>query len=81
MEVACAREIFHRSLTQYGGRYKTCFGDSDSKAYMSVVEDNPYRNDFTIEKMEWVGHTQKRMGTRLRTLRAKLNKKQLSRCE
>lgn len=78
MELVGATEIFRRSVSQYGVRYKFYLGDGDSKAYDAVVKDKPYGEDFTIVKRECVGHVQKRMGTRLRTLKMKSNKKKLS---
>lgn len=39
---------------------------------------SPMAETFSIEKLECVGHVQKRIGTRLRTLKAKLGKTELS---
>lgn len=68
MEVAGAKAIFNRSLEQYGVRYLKYLGDGDSRAYKAVVESKPYGST-DIEKIECIGHMQKRMGTRLRALR------------
>lgn len=78
MELVGATEIFRRSVPQYGVRYKFYLGDGDFKAYNAVVKEKPYGDEFTIVKRECVGHVQKRMGTRLRTLKMKSNKKLLS---
>jgi hypothetical protein len=69
MEVAGAVAIFNRSLSQYGVRYLDYLGDGDSRAFKSVSEAKPY-GDCAIKKLECIGHIQKRMGTRLRALRA-----------
>lgn len=42
--------------------------DSDSKGFQEVIERIMVKG-VTIEKLECIGHMQKRMGTRLRTLR------------
>lgn len=42
-------------------------GDGDSKAFKSVVDSKPYDN-CDINKLECVGHIQKRVGGRLRRL-------------
>lgn len=39
-------------------------------AYKSVGDAQPYGPDIVINKLECVGHVQKRMGTRLRNLKA-----------
>lgn len=44
-------------------------GDGDCKGFDTVNQLKPYGPDFEIEKMECVGHVQKRMGKRLRTLK------------
>lgn len=48
-------------------------GDGDSKAYTAVCESRPY-GDTTIEKLECIGHVQKRMGSRLSVLKVKRKK-------
>ena len=74
MEVAGAVKIFERSMPTYIVRYTDYLGDGDTKAYLEVCERKPYRPDVGIKKIECVGHIQKRMGTRLRTLKAKTKK-------
>lgn len=77
MEVDGAKTMFHRSVSLYGVRYTEYLGDGDSNAYKSVSESLPYGNDIKITKLECIGHVQKRMGTRLRTLRDKSKKQKL----
>ena len=43
-------------------------GDGDSKAYLDIVKNDPYPGT-AVEKLECVGHIQKRVGNRLRNLR------------
>uniref|UniRef100_A0A1B6JDH1 Mutator-like transposase domain-containing protein n=1 Tax=Homalodisca liturata TaxID=320908 RepID=A0A1B6JDH1_9HEMI len=70
MEVAGAVAIFQRSQALYEARYLEYLGDGDSKAYSSVCEAKPY-GDTAITKIECIGHVQKRMGSRLKNLKAK----------
>lgn len=77
METAAAVNIFHRSQEKYGVRYTRFLGDGDSKAYKAVCESKPYGN-IQVEKLECVGHVQKRMGTQMRKLKQKLGKTPLS---
>lgn len=69
MEVAGAIELFSRSEELYNARYLFYLGDGDTKAYASVCEAQVYGPDIKIEKLECVGHVQKRMGTRLLNMR------------
>jgi hypothetical protein len=79
MEVAGALQLFHRSQELYNVRYMNYLGDGDSAAFQTVANSLPYGDDH-IQKLECVGHVQKRMGSRLRTLKAlhKAQKKKLS---
>ncbi|GFX86228.1 uncharacterized protein TNCV_2561101 [Trichonephila clavipes] len=43
-------------------------GDSETKTFNALSENKPYSDDHLIQKIECVGHVQKRMGTRLRKL-------------
>ena len=43
--------------------------NGDSKAFTKVNENNVYGEDSKAEKVDCVGHVQKRMGKHLRTLR------------
>ncbi|GFT77167.1 uncharacterized protein TNCV_1984551 [Trichonephila clavipes] len=53
-------------------------GDGDSKTFNALSENKPYGDDHLIQKIECVGHVQKRMGTRLRKLKLVYSKKKLS---
>ena len=68
MEAASAVRIFKRSTAFNKLRYISYLGDGDSKSYSEVVKSNPYPG-IAINKLECVGHVQKRVGSRLRTLR------------
>ena len=68
MEVGAVIEMFRRSEKQYGAKISNYIGDGDSKTFSNLVEAKPYRENFTINKKECVGHVQKRMGKRLRDL-------------
>ena len=48
-------------------RYTHYIGDGDSKAY-EVVKNDPYPG-IVVEKLECVGHIQKRLGSRQRNLK------------
>lgn len=65
MEVQGALAMFGRSMGEHGARYTKYLGDGDSKAYTCVKDSHPYGKNYPIEKLECVGHVQKRMGTRL----------------
>lgn len=76
MEVAGALQLFHRSEELYDVRYLDYLGDGDSKAFQSVNDSKPYGADIEIDKIECSNHVMKRMGSRLRKLKAE--KKKLS---
>lgn len=52
-------------------------GDGDSKAFLAVVENDPYE-DLQVSKIECVNHVTKRMGSRLRNTKIKCKGKTLS---
>lgn len=58
-------------------RYMEFLGDSDSKAHKLLVQEAVY-GDVDIEKLECVGHIQKRLGSRLRSLKKRLGKTPLA---
>lgn len=64
MESKSILEMFQQSEPMCDIRYKNFLGDGDSSAYPTVVKTQPYGPDFSIEKLECVGHIQKRMGSR-----------------
>ena len=68
METAGALAIFKRSEEKNELQYTSYLGDGDSSAFISVQEAHPYGPDIQIEKLECVGHIQKRVGTRLQKL-------------
>ncbi|GFT80591.1 uncharacterized protein TNCV_5122941 [Trichonephila clavipes] len=70
MEVCGMQKMFSRSEQKHGLKYQRFIGDGDSKTFSSIAETNPYRDSVPIEKIECVGHVQKRMGSRLRKLKA-----------
>jgi hypothetical protein len=77
MEVVGVKEIFQRSVEKYNVRYINYLGDGDSKSYISVVAEKPY-GDTVVNKLECVGHIQKRMGARLRRLKNQMKGVKLS---
>ncbi|CAN7995715.1 unnamed protein product, partial [Ixodes hexagonus] len=48
-------------------KYTSYIGDGDSRAYKAVCESKPY--DENIQKLECVGHIQKRLGSRMRSMK------------
>lgn len=78
MEAEGAVKMFERSVWHRGLRYVKYLGDGDSKGFLKVQDSKPYGNNVLIEKLECVGHVQKRLGTRLRKLRKDLGVKKLS---
>ncbi|GFT97511.1 uncharacterized protein TNCV_386821 [Trichonephila clavipes] len=73
-----ALRIFSRSLPNYNVRYVQYLGDGDSKEFLRVQESNIYDDEFPVEKLECIGHVQKRMGARLRALKNNLKSTKLS---
>ncbi|GBN50773.1 hypothetical protein AVEN_36179-1 [Araneus ventricosus] len=53
-------------------------GDGDSNAFNTIIEKNVYGDQCSVTKLECIGHVMKRMGTRLRRLRAKMRGQKLS---
>lgn len=77
MEVVGTKNSCARSYNKLGIKYTKYLGDCDSKGFEAVLESQPYGKDVDIEKLECVGHVQKRLGTRLRKLK-KIKKEKLS---
>jgi len=67
MEVNSIVEIFKRSIEKYNIQYRNYIGDGDSKTYTGIVNAHPY-GALEVIKKEYIGHVQKRMGSRLRAL-------------
>jgi len=76
MEAAGALEIFRNSVLREV-RYVKYLGDGDSKGFQKVVESNPYGDSVKVEKLECIGHIQKRMGRRLRNLKKSMSGQKL----
>ncbi len=68
MEPVGSTRIFQMSEETRGLRYVQYPGDGDSPSFKKVCESKPYYGVDT-EKLECVGHVQKRCGTRLRRLK------------
>jgi len=68
MEAIGAVNMFARSEEKHNLRYAHYIGDGDTEAYRKVVESKPYAG-LVPKKLECCGHVQKRLGTRLRTIR------------
>lgn len=77
MESAGIKSIYERSKVR-NARYMYYLGDGDSSAFKSIAESKPYGPDQEIQKLECIGHMQKRMGTRLRTLKRLKGKTKLA---
>ena len=69
MEAAGLVDCFMSSAETRKLRYTHYIGDGDSKAYLDIVKNDPYPGT-VVEKLECVGHIQKRVGNRLRNLRS-----------
>ena len=63
MEAEGAVVLWNRSIKYHNMRYKWMISDGDSKAFISVQDI--YGEDFKVEKLDCVGHVQKRMGRNL----------------
>lgn len=68
MEVIGMKRIFLRSEANRKLQYVKYLGDGDTKTFLELTKSQPYA-DLAIEKLECIGHVQKRMGTRLRKLK------------
>ena len=75
-EAAGLVQCFAASEKDHQFRYKYFIGDGESKSHVNIVEKDPY-DGIVVEKLECVGHIQKRVGGRLRKLKA-TNKERLS---
>ena len=65
MESEGALKMFRRSIEKHKLRYTTLIGDGDSKTHKAICDEKIYE----VNKLECVGHIQKRMGTGLRKLK------------
>ena len=73
MDATGLLNIFQRSIENYGIRYVEFLGDGDSKARKLLLQEAVYGN-VEVQKLECVGHVQKRLGSRLRSLKKRLGK-------
>ena len=78
MEADGAVEMFSRSVQNHKLRYTRYIGDGDTNSFKKVHDSNRYGTSCSIEKLECVAHVQKRMGTRLRKLKADYRGKKLA---
>ncbi|GFU19499.1 uncharacterized protein TNCV_4371711 [Trichonephila clavipes] len=62
MEVDGMLRIFNRSEKLHNLKYSNYIGDGDTKTFNALSENKPYGDDYFIQKIECVGHVQKRMG-------------------
>ena len=70
MEVDSVKEMFSRSIDQYGVKYMRYIGDGDSAIFKGLLNFNPY--DVHVQKLEWYLHVKKRIGTRCRNLKKQI---------
>ncbi|XP_069694717.1 uncharacterized protein [Periplaneta americana] len=77
MEVEGMKKIFSRSMDIYKVRYLNYIGDGDTKSFKAVSELHPYGPEVELQKIECVGHIQKRMGTQLRGVKNEWKGKKL----
>lgn len=67
-----AKVVWERSLSTHNLRYRWMTCDGDSKAFSNVENTYP---DCKVEKLDCVGHVQKRMGKHLLKLKAETKEK------
>ena len=79
MEPYGSLALFQRSL-DYNIRYKYLISDGDSKTFALLSREQVYGTDAEnqVEKLDCVGHVQKRLGTALRNLKLKYRGQKLS---
>lgn len=70
METVGAVQVFERSLATRGLKYKDMLRNGDSSTYNTIVEKKPYGDDCISNKLECIGHVQKRVGSRLRKVKS-----------
>ena len=70
METVRAVRIFQRSVTTRGLKYKKMLGDGNSPTYSAIVEKKTYGEDCIPNKLECIGHVQKRVGSRLHKIKS-----------
>ena len=70
--------MYKRSVEKHSLMYTKYLGDGDTSSFNEVVAAKPYGEGVVIQKLECVGHIQKRVGTRCRNLRQSYQGKRLS---
>ena len=65
MEAAGAELLWNRSLQKHNCRYTKLAGGGDSKTHARLLYTKPYGDSCSIEKLECIGHVQKRLGKQL----------------
>ena len=68
MEPHGTLQMFQRSL-QYNLRYTHLISDGDSKTFSLLTSLQPFGQEHPIQKLDCVGHVQKRLGTALTNLK------------
>ena len=69
--------MFSRSL-DYNLRFKHLIADGDCKTHALLLREQPYGPDLPVQKLDCIGHVQKRLGTALRTLKDTYKGRKLS---
>lgn len=76
MDASGMLSIFQRSVEAHCLRYTEFLRDGDSKSHKLIVEQAVY-GEVEVTKLECVGHVQKRLGSRLRSLKKRLGQTRL----
>ena len=76
MDASGLLAIFQRSVENYSVRYTEFLGDGDSKAHKLIVDEAVY-GARPVSKLECVRHVQKRLGSRLRSLKKQMGQSRL----
>ena len=77
MEASCLKECFMTFVETNKLRYTNYIGDGNSKSYNHIFQADPY-GGIGVNKLECIGHIQKRLGIRLRKLKSANTKTVLS---
>ena len=77
MEVHAVQNIFQRSVEKYNVKYVMYIGDRDTKSYSTIEQERSYGEETPVEKIECVGHVQKRFSSKARKLKVSLKGKKL----
>lgn len=76
MDASGMLSMFQRSVEAHSARYTEFLGDGDSEAHKLITEQAVY-GDVEVTKLGCVGHVQKRLGSRLRSLKKRLGRTRL----